>query len=94
MRVVVNAMEKLGIPYASPASQVSDTSLPRSIVCNTCPTSLQDQARVILGLSTSLSSYETFPPEVTTAFTSIWADSGVQECFSRAYEYQLNDSAP
>ena len=54
----------------------------------------QDHARVIMSLSTSLSSYELFPPEVTNAFTSLWSDAGVLECFSRAYEYQLNDSAP
>jgi guanine nucleotide-binding protein subunit alpha len=74
MRVVLNAMEKLGIPYANQASQ--------------------EHARVILSLSNSLSSYETFPPEVTTAFIRLWRDAGVQECFSRAYDYQLNDSAP
>ena len=49
---------------------------------------------MILSLSNSLSSYESFPPEVTSAFLSLWGDAGVQECFSRAYEYQLNDSAP
>ena len=54
---------------------------------------LQDHARIIQGLSASLS-YETFPPEVTSAFMSLWEDAGVQLCFSRAYEYQLNDSAP
>lgn len=96
MRVVVNAMEKLAIPYASPASQVTDTALHKRAVHDSCSlcSPLQDHARVILGLSTSLSSYEAFPPEVTSAFISLWADAGVQECFSRAYEYQLNDSAP
>ena len=35
-----------------------------------------------------------FPPEVIQAFKSLWNDEGVKLCFSRAYEYQLNDSAP
>lgn len=74
MRVVLTAMEKLGIPFSNPANQ--------------------DQAKVILGLSTSLNSYETFPPEVTSAFSVLLQDGGVQQCFKRAYEYQLNDSAP
>eukprot|EP01147_Barroeca_monosierra_P005284 gene5284-8849_t len=32
-------------------------------------------------------------PELTAALKSLWADSGVQECFRRSNEYQLNDSA-
>jgi len=33
------------------------------------------------------------PPEVSQAIRSLWSDSGVQDCFSRSREYQLNDSA-
>jgi len=32
-------------------------------------------------------------PEITTAVMALWADPGVQECFGRSREYQLNDSA-
>ena len=32
-------------------------------------------------------------PELTEALKALWADSGVQECFRRSNEYQLNDSA-
>ncbi|KAI5287095.1 guanine nucleotide-binding protein subunit alpha, partial [Ascosphaera acerosa] len=32
-------------------------------------------------------------PEVGTAIETLWKDSGVQECFRRSREYQLNDSA-
>ena len=94
MRVVLNAMEKLGIPYGDQASQVLSYILPLSLKTAAPSLSLQEHARVILSLSSSLSSYETFPPEVTSAFVSLWRDAGIQECFSRAYEYQLNDSAP
>ncbi|KAI8889004.1 G protein alpha subunit [Backusella circina FSU 941] len=31
--------------------------------------------------------------EVVTAIKALWADGGVQECFKRSNEYQLNDSA-
>ncbi|ORX98903.1 heterotrimeric G-protein alpha subunit [Basidiobolus meristosporus CBS 931.73] len=31
--------------------------------------------------------------EVATAVKALWADQGVQECFTRSREYQLNDSA-
>jgi guanine nucleotide-binding protein G(i) subunit alpha len=32
-------------------------------------------------------------PSVTEAIKSLWADKGVQACYARAREYQLNDSA-
>ncbi|KAJ5351376.1 hypothetical protein N7452_000350 [Penicillium brevicompactum] len=33
------------------------------------------------------------PPEVGNAIGALWRDTGVQECFKRSREYQLNDSA-
>lgn len=33
------------------------------------------------------------PPEVGNAIRALWQDRGVQECFTRSREYQLNDSA-
>lgn len=36
---------------------------------------------------------ESLPPEVGNAIKTLWADRGVQECFRRSREYQLNDSA-
>lgn len=32
-------------------------------------------------------------PEILQMLKSVWADSGIQTCFSRSREYQLNDSA-
>src|SRR6185437_12698173 len=32
-------------------------------------------------------------PDVANVMKRLWKDSGVQRCFSRAREYQLNDSA-
>jgi guanine nucleotide-binding protein subunit alpha len=34
-----------------------------------------------------------FPTECATAVKALWTDEGVQQCFSRSREYQLNDSA-
>jgi len=31
--------------------------------------------------------------ELSSIMKRLWKDGGVQECFSRAREYQLNDSA-
>lgn len=36
---------------------------------------------------------ESLPPEVGGAIDALWKDAGVQECFKRSREYQLNDSA-
>ena len=36
---------------------------------------------------------DSLPPEVGNAIAVLWKDSGVQQCFARSREYQLNDSA-
>lgn len=36
---------------------------------------------------------DSLPPEVGNAIGALWRDTGVQECFKRSREYQLNDSA-
>ncbi|KHJ89304.1 g-protein alpha subunit, partial [Oesophagostomum dentatum] len=34
------------------------------------------------------------PPDLASVMKRLWADPGVQECFMRSREFQLNDSAP
>ncbi|KAI9046651.1 hypothetical protein LZ554_009393 [Drepanopeziza brunnea f. sp. 'monogermtubi'] len=36
---------------------------------------------------------DNLPPEVGAAIGALWKDAGVQDCFKRSREYQLNDSA-
>jgi len=36
---------------------------------------------------------DNLPPEVGNAIAVLWKDAGVQQCFQRSREYQLNDSA-
>ena len=36
---------------------------------------------------------EPFESELLDAMKKLWNDSGVQQCFNRSNEYQLNDSA-
>lgn len=36
---------------------------------------------------------DNLPPEVGNAIGVLWKDAGVQQCFQRSREYQLNDSA-
>lgn len=33
------------------------------------------------------------PPELVEVIRKLWKDSGIQACFDRAAEFQLNDSA-
>ncbi|KAJ3331312.1 guanine nucleotide-binding protein subunit alpha [Blyttiomyces sp. JEL0837] len=47
---------------------------------------------VILELPNQIEA-DTFPPECTAAVKNLWVDEGVQACFLRSREYQLNDSA-
>lgn len=37
--------------------------------------------------------HETLPDHVGKAMQILWNDQGIQACFLRAREYQLNDSA-
>lgn len=53
----------------------------------------QENSQIIANITTGLSK-SSLPPEIVEAFRSLWEDAGVRECFRRAYEYQLNDSAP
>ena len=41
-----------------------------------------------------MSSDNALPGNVKDAVIILWQDQGVQECYRRAIEYQLNDSAP
>ncbi|KAJ3052690.1 guanine nucleotide-binding protein subunit alpha [Rhizophlyctis rosea] len=36
---------------------------------------------------------DVFPPDAAAAVKALWQDEGVQACFARSREYQLNDSA-
>ncbi|VDN28683.1 unnamed protein product [Gongylonema pulchrum] len=52
-----------------------------------------DDARQFFMLAQSCDEGE-LPPELAVCMKRLWADPGVQECFMRSREYQLNDSAP
>lgn len=55
--------------------------------------SLQADAKMVCDVVSRMEDTEPYSPELLTAMMRLWADSGIQECFSRAREYQLNDSA-
>uniref|UniRef100_A0A8C7Z6D1 Guanine nucleotide-binding protein G(O) subunit alpha n=1 Tax=Oryzias sinensis TaxID=183150 RepID=A0A8C7Z6D1_9TELE len=54
---------------------------------------LQADAKMVCDVVSRMEDTEPFSAELLSAMMRLWSDSGLQECFSRAREYQLNDSA-
>lgn len=52
----------------------------------------QDDARDMFALAGSMEDVK-FTQELVSIMRRLWSDSGVQACFARSREYQLNDSA-
>ncbi|OMH83149.1 Guanine nucleotide-binding protein subunit alpha [Zancudomyces culisetae] len=52
----------------------------------------QSLVDIVLDMPAQIESDE-FPTDVAEAIKILWADTGVQKCFSRSNEFQLNDSA-
>ncbi|CAE1294546.1 GNAO [Acanthosepion pharaonis] len=50
-------------------------------------------AKMVLDVIARMEDTEPFSDELLQAMKRLWADTGVQECFGRSNEYQLNDSA-
>ncbi|KAK3569713.1 hypothetical protein QTP86_003573 [Hemibagrus guttatus] len=90
------------------ASKLSIYNLCLSILANVCPCSstaiifmyekttpdpASADAKMVCDVVSRMEDTEPYSPELLTAMMRLWADSGIQECFSRAREYQLNDSA-
>lgn len=73
--------------------QVSSRLLNITCMCP-CPlaSALQDDARKLMHLADTIEE-GTMPKELSDIILRLWKDSGIQACFDRASEYQLNDSA-
>ncbi|KAL1272352.1 hypothetical protein QQF64_028214, partial [Cirrhinus molitorella] len=52
-----------------------------------------DDARQLFALSAAAEEQGILPDDLANVIRRLWADSGVQGCFTRSREYQLNDSA-
>lgn len=50
-------------------------------------------AKLVMDVIARMEDTEPFSDDLLIAMKRLWADSGVQECFNRSNEYQLNDSA-
>ncbi len=58
-----------------------------------CVVLFQSDAKMVLDVIARMEDTEPFSEELLSAMKRLWSDSGVQECFGRSNEYQLNDSA-
>jgi len=54
---------------------------------------LQSDAKMVLDVIARMEDTEPFSEDLLVAMKRLWLDPGVQECFGRSNEYQLNDSA-
>lgn len=53
-----------------------------------------DDAKKLFALANTVDDTDELTAELSGVMKRLWRDSGVQLCFSRSREYQLNDSAP
>ncbi|XP_014677622.1 PREDICTED: guanine nucleotide-binding protein G(o) subunit alpha [Priapulus caudatus] len=53
----------------------------------------EPDAKMVMDVVGRMEDTEPFSEELTASMQRLWKDTGVQECFSRSNEYQLNDSA-
>ena len=54
---------------------------------------MQPDAKMVMDVISRMEDTEPFSEELLAAMKRLWVDAGVQECFGRSNEYQLNDSA-
>ncbi|KAA3673141.1 guanine nucleotide-binding protein G(o) subunit alpha [Paragonimus westermani] len=52
-----------------------------------------EDARIVCDVIQAMEDTKPFSEDLLEAMKRLWADAGVQECFARSNEYQLNDSA-
>lgn len=93
----LDAVSILG--FSSNAKWFPSSSIPRNLLEShySCAvlsqvSALQDTGRQLNNLADSTEE-GTMPPELVEVIRKLWKDGGVQACFDRAAEYQLNDSA-
>lgn len=56
-------------------------------------TEREADAKMVMDVVSRMEDTEPFSEELLAGMQRLWKDGGVQECFSRSNEYQLNDSA-
>jgi len=54
---------------------------------------IQADGRMVLDIITKMEDTEPFSEELLASMKRLWQDAGALRCYSRANEYQINDSA-
>jgi guanine nucleotide-binding protein G(o) subunit alpha len=54
---------------------------------------LKVDGKLVLDVITKMEDAEPFSDELLAAMKRLWSDPGIQRCYGRANEYQINDSA-
>lgn len=87
-------MPNLSIQYSNNEREVSNLNAEVNlIIFNFSSSLLQSDAKMVFDVCQRMHDTEPFSEELLAAMKRLWLDAGVQECFSRSNEYQLNDSA-
>lgn len=91
-------MPNLNIPYGSSDRDVStvgpiDVASIAGSALNRSICIPQSDAKMVFDVCQRMHDTEPFSEDLLAAMKRLWEDHGVQECFSRSNEYQLNDSA-
>ncbi|XP_036189396.1 guanine nucleotide-binding protein G(t) subunit alpha-1 isoform X3 [Myotis myotis] len=102
---IVRAMTTLNIQYGDSARQVRQGAGWRGlrglearawaqvrVTTEHSPCVPQDDARKLVHMADTIEE-GTMPKEMSDIIQRLWQDAGIQACFERASEYQLNDSA-
>ena len=53
-----------------------------------------EDAKKLFALANQVEETNELSAELSLVMKRLWRDAGVQNCFARSREYQLNDSAP
>ena len=53
-----------------------------------------EDAKKLFALANTVEENSELTTELSNVMKRLWRDGGVQACFGRSREYQLNDSAP
>ncbi|XP_037043630.1 G protein alpha i subunit isoform X1 [Bradysia coprophila] len=93
LMAIIRAMGQLRIDFADPNKTVSFTWICTHRVLNSKSIFFsKDIARQFFTYATQAEE-GVLTPELVMLMKKLWSDPGVQLCFSRSREYQLNDSA-
>jgi guanine nucleotide-binding protein G(o) subunit alpha len=91
LATIIRAMEKLNIPFSS-TDRKRDAAMGNSFICYF---DIEEHFFICLVLDkiSRMANTEPFESELFDTMKKLWNDNGVQQCFNRSNEYELNNSA-